>query len=226
MRKRSLYKFVSDRRWAAALIEGEVFFNSLAYFRDYEDAGVRSDINEGASVYTPSGGLVVNNVTQGRSMTLPGHTFTSTAKQDEIFVFCVSRAMTDRLKSEFKAVACVEITDVAAFCRRVQEQLPGASFPGRPGRTHIGHPVTYYRPTEAGHPRWAAPDLIATSKLDSYSWQHEYRFVFSVTDALAFQNVSLTLLQKDAPPAQKAPRHANRLVKIGSLRDIAVLHEL
>lgn len=35
----------------------------------------------------------------------------------------------------------------------------------------------------------ALPDLRATSKPDGYDWQDEFRLVFSLTDALTFENV-------------------------------------
>ena len=60
MRRRNLYKYFSERKWAEAFINGEVLFRSLSYFRDYEDNSVREDHNEGTSIYRPEGGLIVN----------------------------------------------------------------------------------------------------------------------------------------------------------------------
>ncbi len=75
--------------------------------------------------------------------------------------------------------------DTAAFCVRIEAALPpGATFPGRPGRTRIGQRVEYYRETGNCNPRWALPAVIATSKFADYAWQDEFRLVFSLTDAL------------------------------------------
>src|SRR5688572_6125597 len=127
-RNRSLFKYYSERRWAEAFLDGELVFRSLAYFRDYEDGEIRGDRSEGSAVFRPPGGLIVNNKTQGKTFTLPGHGFVSRAKQEEIFVFCVSRNMTDRHRDAFKAVSCVEILDIPTFCSRIQAALPpGAS---------------------------------------------------------------------------------------------------
>ncbi len=75
MRRRSLYKYFSERKWAEAFINGEVLFRSLSYFRDYEDNNVREDQNEGTSIFRPEGGLIINNLTQGTTFTLQEHAF-------------------------------------------------------------------------------------------------------------------------------------------------------
>jgi hypothetical protein len=225
-RTRSLFKYYSERRWAEAFVQGELLFRSLAYFRDYEDEETRGDRNEGTAIHRPRGGLVINNQTQGKTFTLPDHAFVSRAKQSEIFVFCLSRSRTDEHRTRFKGVACVEICDIPAFCRRIQAALgPGATFPGRPGRTRIGHCVEYYREEDAAGTRWALPDLIATSKLDTYAWQDEFRLVFSLTNALAFENVELRLEQDVVNPGNP-DEHKTHLVKAASLSDICRLHEL
>ena len=62
------------------------------------------------------------------------------------FIFCVSRFLTDALRERFNAVACVEISNIGAFCDRVTAAIPSnAKFPGPPGRQRIGQRVQYYR---------------------------------------------------------------------------------
>src|SRR5207249_269383 len=120
----------------------------LLYFRDCEDE-VRGDRHEGLATLRPKDGLVVNNLTQKKTFTLPGAAFESSAKEEEIFVFCASRSLTDELRERFGAIACVEIADIAAFCARIQYALPApVVFPGPRGRTRIGHRVQYYDDTE------------------------------------------------------------------------------
>jgi hypothetical protein len=65
-----------------------------------------------------------------------------------------------------------------------------ASFGGRSGHQRLGHHVTYYKVTDNPTPRWVCPDLIATSKLEFYRWQDEFRLLFSLTDALRFEIIS------------------------------------
>ena len=191
-RQRSLFKYYVERKWAEAFLEGRFRFWSLAYFRDLEDNGARGDANEGTGIFHPDGGLQVMNKTQGRSSMLQSHAFTSTARCDEIFVFCMSRVFSAALWDEFGSVMCVEITDVPAFCRRVASRLPAnARLPGRPGRERIGQRVEYYDASDAPDTRWALPDRIALSKLAEFARQEEFRFVFSTTGALDFENVAL-----------------------------------
>ena len=144
MRRRGLYKYFTELRWAERFLEGNILFRSLSYFRDYEDNEVRGDRSAGLATLRPEGGLVVNNRTQGKTFTLPGTAFESSAKEEEIFVFCASRALSAELRERLSAVACAEITDIAAFCSRVQSALPAnAAFPGPKGRTRLGNRVIY-----------------------------------------------------------------------------------
>ena len=228
MLRRSLYKYYSDRRWAEKFLDGKPLFRSLSWFRDYEDNNVREDQNEGTAVFRPQGGLVVNNLTQGSTFTLPHHAFESAVKHEEIFVFCTSTSHTDEIRKRFGAVACVEILDVKAFCMRIEKALPPeAKFPKLPGRpARIGRRVEYYREAESCNPRWALPEIIATSKLDSYAWQNEFRLVFSLTDALEFERVNLQLVhERNAREAPKPAGHHSYSVKAQTFRDICRLHE-
>ena len=226
-KQRSLFKYYAERKLAEAFLDGRFRFWSLAYFRDLEDNGVRGDANEGTGIFHPDGGLQVMDETQGRSFTLPSHAFTSTARCDEIFVFCMSRLVSAALWDKFGSVICVEITDIPAFCRRVASRLPAnARFPARPGRERIGQRVEYYDASDAPDTRWALPDRIALSKLASFARQEEFRLVFSTTGALDFENVALRLKPADAPPTAPASHHTSYDVDVVSLRDICRVHEM
>ena len=228
MQRHSLYKYYSDQRWADDFLDGKLLFRSLAYFRDYEDKQVREDQKEGTSVFRPAGGLVINNLTQGKTFVAPEWGFESSAKHEEIFVFCLSRSLTDERRRRFNAVACVEILNIGAFCRRIEAALPpGATFPAQSGRPpRIGHRVTYYPETQSGSPRWALPEMIAMSKLDTYAWQDEFRLVFSLTDALSFEKVDVRLVHQNNPkdPPKPAEHHSYE-VSAQNLRDICRLHD-
>ena len=191
----------------------------MSYFRAYEDQNVRRDENEGTATYRPEDGLIINNNTQGKTFRLTGHAFESTARHDEIFVFCTSRSASDQHRQQFEAVACVEVLKIRTLCERIKAALP-------PQATFFGRRVEYYDAAEAGNPRWALPENIATSKLRDYAWQDEYRLVFSVTDALAFENVALRIVRRDvASEAAQAPQKSEHLVATASLRDFCRLHE-
>lgn len=213
---RSLYKYFSEPKYAEAFLDGQMLFRSLAYFRDNEDAG-RGDEYEGTSKFRPAGGLVVNNQTQGTTFTLP-MAFESSVVAHEIFVYCVSQTLSADIAKEFNAVACVEVTKIATLCGRIRAALPSTA-------TFRARPVEYYPPTQGGNPRWALPDHIATSKLDRWASQDEYRFIFSLTDALGFEKVELRLIDRKNRPRAKPEEHTCYLLTIESLRDICILHD-
>jgi hypothetical protein len=121
----------------------------------------------------------------------------------------------------------VEIFDTKVFCRRVQKALPWkASFGGPPGHERLGQHVQYYKVTDDPNPRWACPDLIALSKVGAYAWQDEFRLVFSLTDALKFENISGRIVRGQSRRAPNLQEHHVNDVNAGSLRDIAVLHDV
>src|SRR3954447_4682018 len=69
--RHSLYKYYDQREWADAFLDGNLRFRSLSYFRDYEDEQIRGDKNEGTSLFSPEGGLVLTNQTQGWTKMIP-----------------------------------------------------------------------------------------------------------------------------------------------------------
>ncbi len=207
-------------------MRGLMRFRSLAYYRDYEEQEVRGDDNEGTSVYRPESGLAITNYSQRTESVRANSAFEAEVKAGEIFVYCMSKADTPRIRAAFRAVACVEIMNVAEFCRRAEKALSGASFGGKPGRERIGHPVDYYSANAPPGPRWACPDLIACAKFDGYIWQHEYRLLFSRTEALKFENVMLTIVKGKATRIIDPSQHHVCEVVAGSLEDIAILHVL
>jgi hypothetical protein len=216
--RHSLFKYFTDRKWAEAFLNGEVLFRSLSYFRDYEDKNVRGDHKEGVSVFRPGGGLIVTNHTQGRTFTMTDSAFEAIANQEDIFAFCVSRSLTDELCKTFGAVVSVEILKIPILCERIKSALPEtATF--RAGR------VEYYDPNDAPNPRWALPDQIALSKFEGYKWQNEFRFLFSLTNALQFEIGSHRIVMREGAQVPKPDEHHEYLLKTRSLVDICRIHE-
>ncbi len=215
--RRSLFKYFKDRRWADAFLDGQILFRSLAYFRDYEDEQVRGDRKEGTSVYRPEEGLLITNLTQGKSFTIPNSAFEAVTNQEDIFVYCVSRSLTDQLRESFESVACVEISKPPTLCERIKRAL-------QPTAKLVAERVEYYNPNEPPNPRSALPDRIALSKFESYSWQKEFRFCFTLSDAFEFEKGSHRIVIGNSEEAPKPTEHQKHLVEAGNLRDICKLH--
>jgi len=153
--KHSRFKYVSKLEHAHLLLDGKVFHQTLGYFRDYEDSEAKQVIGdefESTRIFRPVGGLQVNNQTRGTLGPLEMG-FEPSARAGEIYVFCVSFALTDELKREFRAVACVEILDPRAFINRWQRALP-------PGAKHFARKVNYYRREDVPGNVWPQPELI------------------------------------------------------------------
>lgn len=223
---RRLYKYFSERKWAEKFLEGEILFRSLAYFRDYEDQEIRGDQNEGSAIYDPVDGLVITNHTQGTTFVLPGYSFESAARQDEIFVFCLSQSLKEEMRQKFGALVCVEIFNIATFCKRVVAALPSnATFPGAKGHARLGNRVEYYYTRQGGSPLWALPDKIAISKINSYAWQKEFRLAFSLTNAFDFERVDTRLVRHGIQKSANPSEHHCYPVKAQDLSDICRLHE-
>jgi len=202
---------------------GEVLFRALSYFRDYEDAQVRGDEFEGTKLYRPKGGLEITLTETQEKRILP-HSFESAANEDDIFVFCLSTALSPELATQFNANACIEIVNPQRFISGVRSAL--LRRPSVKDKTLVHGNVRYYAPDEPPIVDWALPEKIAMSKLNlcSYSAQNEYRLAFAVNGAFKVENTRLRLV---TPGERRHPRsvgHPERLLKLGNLSKLCKVH--
>jgi hypothetical protein len=216
------YKFFSERRWAEAFLEGEVLFRSLAYFRDYEDntsTQVRGDHYEGTRTCMPEGGVIMRGRKTGEvgKFTEPW-AFNALVNAEGIFVFCVSSSYNNLLIREFNAVACIELLNKSAFFARLNSALLPLNA------KLVSGAVEYYRQSEQLQALLgASPGKIVRSKLERFSYQDEYRFAFSTTNALDVGGARFCL--REFKPTPNPSEHHKKALSLGSLRDICRLHE-
>jgi hypothetical protein len=218
--RHSRYKYFSNTDYARQFLSGRVYHQTLAFFRDYEDAAAKQIIGdefESTRIYRPADGLQVNNLTQGVSFPLQMG-FESSARAGEIYVFCVSLTLNDELTREFQARACVEILRPAVFIKRWLAALPKDA-------KHFAKKVDYYQPEYVPGNVWPQPHLIATTKLARFAHQQEYRLGFSITGALEFGTATQQLVDRKARPLPKPEEHHHWTLELGDLRDICKLHE-
>jgi hypothetical protein len=203
-------------------MDGYLLFRSLSHFKGIEDGEVRGDLREGAVSFQPESRLVMHHQRLGKSLTIPGGSFSSGVKTEEVFVLCASNSMTDELRVRFEARACVQILRIACFCSRIQSELPNTA-------TFRAERVKYYSPANEPGPKWAFPDMIAFSKVDGYSWQDEFRFVFSLTDALTYGSTTHEVTIPKQPPGtavQPPPPVPHRYsMKVKAIEDICRLYK-
>ena len=225
----SRFKYFSSLNYAHDFLEGKVFCQTAAFFRDYEDARAQQVIGdeyECTRLYRPLSGLEINNLTTGVQGTLQMGMECHT-RADEIFMFCTSLSFNERLQEEFSAAACVEIHQPKAFITRWERALP----PAANGHTKHGYPkhvarkIGYYRAQDIPGNVWALPDLITTTKLEVFAYQAEYRFAFTITEAFEFQNCRYELVNRKHRPLPKPEEHHSMILELGDLTDICALHE-
>ena len=218
--RHSRYKYFSNIAYARQFLDGKVYHQTLAFFRDYEDTVAKQVVGdefESTRLYRPADGLQINNLTRGTSFPLQMG-FESSARAGEIYVFCASFAFSRELVQEFKAQTCVEIVRPAAFIRRWLAALPKEA-------AHFAKKVDYYEPEHVPGNVWPQPHLIATTKLARFAYQQEYRFGFSTTGALEFGQTTQQLVDRKNRPLPNPEEHHYRTLELGNLRDISKLHE-
>ena len=198
-------------------------FRTLSYFRDYEDDDVRADEYEGTLAHRPVGGLRIRKVDTGEEIQT-NYQFESSAKEEEIFIYCFSTEFSKELAAEFEAEACVEIDNVAKLLGRLRAAL--VRRPKIRDKTIKHGAVHYYLPEEPPIADWALPERIALRKPVRLSRQKEYRIAFAVNGAFAVENVNVRLANLDNRRKPKGLSHPEMNMKLGNLSKFCVIRGL
>jgi hypothetical protein len=194
-----LYKYLPSKYLDSVLKEGNILFRNLSYFRKYEGK-IRGDETEGIHIDKPDNFLSIINKT---NVIIGDFSFQNSVKQDEIFVFCLSKSLKNSLFSDFECDVCIPITNVRAFltrCRRIIEKMPEFSKIGLLHRS-----VDYYKCNEPAAKSIKDPFNIPFFK-DSrfFSDQDEFRMVFGTKQGFSliqrvingFQSMLKVLIKK------------------------------
>ena len=216
-----LFRYLSPEYAEAFIRDGAVLFRSLSYYRDYEDDGVRADEYEGTLVHLPKQGLKVRLVKTGEEVLIP-YTFESSAREDEIFVYCMSTECSALLASRFKVQACVEIFDLPRFFFHLRAAL--AKCPKVEERQLVYDKVKYYELHEPPIVDWALPERIALRKPKTFGWQREYRFAFPTGTAFTVENVNVKLVPLGTRRPPRSNAHPQMLLKLGNLTKLCRIH--
>ena len=219
----SLYRYFSEKHAHAFVQKGEMLFRALSHFRHYEDQEVRGDKFEGTLVHLPDNGLIVKNVHTGQEISLP-YRFESTAKEDEIFVYCMSQTLSIEMAKRFQAEVAVEILDLAKFLNLVRSAL---SLRRRFKVNQLVHqPVKYYEWNEPPVVDWALPERIAMSKPKMFEWQREYRLAVPIGGAFDVENVNVSLVSINYSRTSEAKSYPKQLIRLGNLSKICRVHSM
>lgn len=203
------------------LHDGAVLFRTLSYFRDYEDAQVRGDEFEGTRLYRSTKGLEGTLASTQERIVLP-QSFESSAQEDDIFIFCLSTILSEKLATQFNSNFCVEIRNPAMFISKIRDAL--SRRPSIKNKTLVHANVKYYEPDEPPIVDWALPERIAMSKLEPFRPQQEYRIAFSVNDAFQVGNTRQRLVAPGALRTKEVTAYPEHRFKLGSISKICRVH--
>lgn len=218
-----LFRYIDSKYLHSFVREGSIRMRSLSYYRDYEDSGVRADPFEGTLTHLPQHGLKAELGDTGEVRSLP-YTFESTAREDDIFVYCVSAELSKNLAEKFETDTCVEIHKPIQFLHRLRATL-GLRSRIRANALVHGH-VRYYEVHEPPIIDWARPERIAMRKRSELLWLNEYRFAVPLGDAFAVENVSVKLVPLGAQRPSRSTAHPELTLKLGELSKICKVHRL
>ncbi len=217
-----LYKYLSSKHLESLIVKGSFLFRSLSYYQDYEDDLARGDKYDGVLKHSKSNGIEINNLTAGDSFN--GHyTFESEVDAENIFVFCVSTKLCPELAIEFKSDVCIELQRPAQIFSKLRNAVSRRKRI-KPNKLFHGE-VKYYDEEEAPGINWASPDKIAMRKLTTFSKQEEYRFLFSIENALEFEKTTQKLRAGKKERAQRINPYPEHILKIGNIRKWCKVHE-
>lgn len=212
----SIYKYI-PAQYVANFLRGEVLFRSLSYFRDLEDEQkkVRGDQYEGTRLHHKPAGLDVTLNNAPQPTNLQG-SFESRTQSDDIFVFCLSTALSADLACDFGTTTCIEIRNPALLIGGVRSALQRR--PSVKNKTLLHDPVRYYHAGENVGAAWALPEHITMSKTEDYGWQHEYRLAFAVNNAFAVGATEQAFVLPNGVWEKPPSTYPEKLLKVGDLR--------
>lgn len=218
-----LYKYLPRKYLSSVLNEGAFLFRSLSYFQDYEDELIRGDEYEGILKHEKSDGIEINNLSTGRTSKEPWK-FISKVDSENIFIFCTSMTLSHDLAKEFKSDICIEFLKPANVISKLHSAV---SRRKRIKPNKLFHSkVEYYGEEEAPGIRWAFPNEIAMRKLNAFTAQEEYRFMFSLNGALDFGKTSQELKIGENHKSQRDNPYPEHVLKIGNIKINIDTHRL
>lgn len=218
----SIFKYFTEEAHARALIQkGVMLFRPLAFFRAYEDGQIRGDTGDAVLVYAPTGGLEITKQ-DGTVLKLEGWRFTSSAKDEDIFVYCASNRLCVELSERFQSPFCVEISEPGCILDRLTARAHPTSELDY--KQLITGSVDYRKPDAKPDADWAVPEKLVLIKPYIFAWQDEFRIAVGKWAAFEVHNVECKLESGKAKAATARVAQAGFALRVGSLADVAKLH--
>ncbi len=217
----SIFKYLPKEEYAQALIEkGQLRFSTLAFFRAFEDGSVRGDPDDGKLQYKPEGGLTITK--QGGEVFQLDRRFRASVKANDIFVYCMSNQLSEKLAERFESPFCAEIKHPIGFIGRIRRSVRMRSRLDH-ANVHFG-PVDYRTLDIQPGADWALPEKVAFIKPEAFVWQNEYRVVLGNKGAFGVENVELALESEGAINGPSEADHNPLVFNVGDLSKITELY--
>jgi hypothetical protein len=218
----SIFRYFGKEEYATALIEqGQMLFRPLAYFRNLEGDAARGDPHDGKLRHSPAAGLEITK-SDGSVINLPGCHFTSSTKENEIFICCFSNEFSEAIAAKFESPFCVEIENPDIIARRLNMRVSRAS---KLDYSNIFFGDVEYRALEAEPGAdWALPEKLAFIKPPEFADQKEFRFVMGKRGVFEPENVECTLVDGSNKAALNTALDTKLTVDLGNLGNKAKLH--
>ncbi|MGK2912071.1 MAG: hypothetical protein ACSLE1_20055 [Sphingobium sp.] len=218
-----LYKYLGEEEYARALIDkGQVFTQSLSYFRAFEDERVRGDPDDGKLRYEPEEGLLLTKE-NGDVVAMPaGWRFRASVRAEDIFVYCLSTELSGEIAEKFKCGWCVEIMEPHRLLGRIARHVRLRSQFDHQGI--YSQEVDYRKLAVVPGVDWALPERVAFIKPESWAWQKEHRIVFGRKSAFAVENVELALETEGFEIALADADHDPLILHVGDLSRFTTLY--
>lgn len=216
-----VFRFFNEEAHAKAFLSGKLRFQPLSHFRTLEaQEGVRGDKVDGVLTYALPRGLPLT-FQDGRTQVFNG-SFIAVPRQ-EVFVLCASNHVSAAVSDGFGRF-CVEFDPEVVLNRLRKRACPTARF----DYEHVVGGKVDYRPNHRSPGvDWALPERLALTKPEGFAWQDEYRIAVPTRGAFAVENVDLVMYSGEgAPPAGPLSGGLPVFLKLGSIRDCAVLHTM
>ena len=216
-----LYKYLPSEYLASTVSKGEILFRNFTYFKQQEDK-IRGDYLEASHRSNSDNDITITALKDGVPRNFDA-SFVNSTNSDLVFVFCTSLEFSYKYFEDFNCDACVEITDPEEFFRRIRVAVKQRIFIHEKGL--LCGEVNYYRPDNpAGHNIKDAT-VLPFLKDEIYSGQYEFRFVFGARGALEFEQQIILNKFHDFRAEAMAGTVKSKIVKIGSIEDISLVHK-
>jgi hypothetical protein len=169
-----LYKYLPSK-YNNDFLKGIILFRNFTWFRQFENGlSQRGDFADGSHRDNPNNDKVCTDLYTGRIHIVDASSSTS-INQDEIYIFCLSTKLDQKLFDDFETDNCIEIFNIPIFIRRIKSAITQLHYRNQ----LLTNYIYYYNQAERPELNPDNPRHLAFFKDEKYEHQEEYRLAFA-----------------------------------------------